>query len=784
MSKCQLIGHNDSKQANAMLLAVITIFLASFLSPFIVKRTGDYAGWILGAVPFFWLVYLASHTYDISQGTNTLESIPWLPGFDVNLSFYLDGLSLVFALLILGIGSLVLVYTSGYLKGHPKLARFFLFIMSFMASMLGVVIADNIILLFIFWELTSVTSYMLIGFDHKRIQARSAALQALVVTGIGGLALLAGLLMLGSMAGSFEISEIIQRGDQIIAHPLYGGMLVLVLLGCFTKSAQFPFHFWLPNAMEAPTPASAYLHSSTMVKAGVYLLARLSPALSGTDAWHITVTTFGAVTMVTAAFMALHQTYLKKLLAYTTVSVLGTLVMLIGYGADYALKAAMVYLIGHAFYKGAMFLIAGILDHETGEKNVTRLGGLMRAMPITAAAAFLAGLSMMGAPPMLGFLGKETLYEATMHATISPFFLTSAAMFASIIMVAIAGMVGLRPFVGVVQETPKHAHEPPISMWLGPITLATLGLLFGLFPGFTGKMLISASAVAAAGDPFEVKLYLWHGFTPVLGLSVLTLLLGALVYYFIDTIRNGIAFLERAYAFGPDFLYGKGMEGLILIANWQTAILQNGYLRYYIITSVVATIGIMLYVMSHVELVSIHMDLNDIRFFEVGLVILSMSGAIAAIRSTSRLGAVASLGVVGYSVALIFVLYGAPDLAMTQFVVETLTVILFVLVFYHLPSFKKISTTPTHVRDLIIAVSAGALMTTLILIANEIQFYDTISSYYAENSYSKAYGRNVVNVILVDFRAIDTLGEIIVLAVAALGAYGLLRLRPERKQES
>jgi len=358
-------------------------------------------GWGIALVPLALVACFASLVGPIAAGEVFTFSYAWVPSLGINLSFYIDGLSLLFALLISGIGVFIVIYAGGYLVGHPLLSRFYVYVLLFMFSMLGMVIAGNLITLFVFWELTSLSSYWLIGFDHERAEARAAALQALLVTSGGGLALLTGLLLLRLSGGSLELATLLGQGNIVRSHALYLPIVLLILVGAFTKSAQFPFHFWLPNAMEAPTPVSAYLHSATMVKAGVYLLARLNPTLGGTEVWQVAVTATGAATMLIGAYLAVHQTDLKRILAYSTVSALGTLILLICVGTESAIKAAVVFLFAHALYKGALFLVAGALDHETGSRSVTQLGGLRRLMPVTALAAGLAALSMAGLPPFL-----------------------------------------------------------------------------------------------------------------------------------------------------------------------------------------------------------------------------------------------------------------------------------------------------------------------------------------------------------------------------------------------
>ncbi|MEX0717214.1 MAG: putative monovalent cation/H+ antiporter subunit A [Planctomycetaceae bacterium] len=774
--------------------AVLSGFVLAAVSPWIVRAAGRAQGVVLALLPLALTAFFASRLAAAREsGIAAAEGIAWMPGLDFRLSFFADGLSLLFCVLICGIGALVLIYAASYLRGHPDLPRFYVSLLSFMASMLGVVLADNILVLFVFWELTSLTSYFLIGFDHERPAARAAALQALLVTGGGGLALLAGLLMLGHVAGSYELSVIASGEFRLAGHPLALPILLLILLGAFTKSAQFPFHFWLPNAMEAPTPVSAYLHSSTMVKAGIYLLARLSPALSATadatgdamadaiDWWYWLVTGFGGATAVIGAWLAFRETYLKRILAYSTVSSLGILVMLLGLGTEEAVVAAVVYLLAHALFKATLFLVAGSIDHETGVRDAEQLGGLASAMPFTAAASVVAALSMAGFPPLFGFLGKEQLLEAASHAPVHAVPALVALAVAATLTVAVAILAGVKPFIGRRTPTPRSPHEPPAGMLFGPVSLSAAGVALGLAPWLVGELLVAPAAGAILGKRWDVELHLWHGFTLVLGISLAILAVGTFLYFVRRPAGRLALPIDWIANRGPARWYEGGIAALNAIAAGQTRLLQSGYLRRYLLIciSVAAGLAVFTYAERGRAMPSMSAWWREVRIHEGLIVVITFLALIAAVLSRSRLGAIAAMGAVGYGVALIYVLFGAPDLAMTQFVVETLTVILFVLAFHHLPGFARFSSRPAKIRDAVIAIGVGALMTTLVLIANEVQVAKSISWFYAENSLDGGHGRNIVNVILVDFRGIDTLGEITVLAVAGIGVYALLKLRPK-----
>ena len=763
-----------------LLAAILSGFVLALVAPKICCVTRGYTGWLLALLPMGLVVYFASHAQLVASGGAIHESYAWVPALGVNFSFHLDGLSLLFALLITGIGALILIYAGGYLAEHPQLGRLYAFLLLFMGSMLGLVLADNLLALFVFWELTSISSYFLIGFDHERRESRAAALQALLVTGGGGLALLAGLLLLGQAGGSFELSAILSQPGDFRSHPLYVPTLLLILVGAFTKSAQFPFHFWLPGAMEAPTPVSAYLHSATMVKAGIYLLARLSPILGGTEVWFWCVTLVGGITMLLGAWLALVQSDLKRILAYSTVSALGTLTLFLGLGGTLVIQAAMAFLLGHALYKGALFLVAGTLDHETGTRNADRLGGLFRAMPVTAVAAGVAALSMAGLPPLLGFLSKELSYEAALHAP-GAAWVAAGVVTANILLVAVAGVAGIRPFLGSAIPTPKPAHEAPPSLWLGPVVLAGLSVAWGVWPALGADSLVSAASTSVLGAAVDTHLKLWHGLNLALALSAVTLVGGAIVYASRGPLRRSASRWESLGKWGPAGWYELALRGLNGVADGQTRLLQSGYLRYYLMIVFVTTTGLAGATLVGRGRLAGPGDWSVLHFYDVGLVVLILLATVATVLAKTRLAAIAALGVVGYGVALIFVLFGAPDVAMTQFLVETLTVILFVLVFYHLRETPALSGPLARGRDALLAAAVGVLMTALVLVATDVQYHPPISSEFVRLSVSEAHGRNLVNVILVDFRGLDTLGEITVLAAAGIGVYGLLKLRVGKK---
>ncbi|WP_346795384.1 putative monovalent cation/H+ antiporter subunit A [Halomonas sp. Bachu 37] len=759
-----------------MQLAVLAGFLLAALAPLLHHWFGHRASLVLAIFPALLAVWLVGQAPQVIDQGAVLAEWVWVPSLDITLSFMLDGLSLLFGLLISVIGAFVLVYAGAYLRGHPDLVRFHVALVAFMVSMFGLVMADGLVTLFIFWELTSITSYLLIGFNHADIEARKSARQGLIVTMGGGLALMAGLILLGTAAGSWSFSGIAALEANLREHDLYTPILICLLLGAFTKSAQFPFHFWLPNAMAAPTPVSAYLHSATMVKAGIYLLARLQPSLGGTELWVGTLSLIGALTMVTGAFLAIRHTNIKKLLAYSTVMALGLLTMLLGIGTEKALIAFATFLLAHSMYKGALFMIAGILDHSTGTKDVTAMGGLRSLMPVTAGIALIAALSLAGVPPLFGFIGKELMLEAVLGAPRYALGLALLALCAAFLTMAVAAIVALRPFYGQRRQTPRTPHEAPLAMLLGPALLAGGSLLLGLVPSLPGTGLLASAASAVSGEPVALSLSLWHGFNLPLLLSFISLVVGYLLFRHWDRLRARLTMLDPVMRHGPEAGYEGFMNAIVHVSEWQTKVLQNGYMRNYILVmllTLIALIGNSLLV-RHAPQFSLHWD---VRFHEVVVVGTIAMGALFATISRSRLGAVVSIGVMGFSIALIFILFSAPDLGITQLLVETLTVILLVLVLFRLPRYASLSSNLERIRDGGVAAVMGILIGLLVLSAWSVQQFEPISTYMIENSAPLAHGRNIVNVILVDYRALDTLGEMFVLALAAIGVVAMLKLR-------
>jgi multicomponent Na+:H+ antiporter subunit A len=769
-----------------MLIAILAGFIVAFAAPKLNALGGRWAYLPLMLLPLAIFAYLASLLPAILQGEVITSAWAWVPSLGINLEFYLDGLSLLFALLISGFGALIIAYSGGYLKGHPLLGRFYLYLILFMVAMLGVVTAGNIFSLFVFWELTSLSSYLLIGFKHDKEESRNSALQALLVTGGGGLALMGGLLLISTAGGSFSFPELLQQGDLIRSHALYLPALLLVFVGAFTKSAQFPFHFWLPNAMAAPTPVSAYLHSATMVKAGVYLLARLSPVMGGTDPWQYGLMIIGGATTVLGAFLAIQQSDLKAILAYTTISALGILVTMIGLGTAPALEAMVVFLLAHALYKGTLFMVAGNVDHATGSREINQLQELGRHMRPTALAGSLAALSMAGMLPFFGFIGKELLYEAALEESATRWAMFGVTFFSGIIFVALALVLGYRIFWQKTGRPTALQHPDAPLLYTPPLLLSGLGLLLGVLPALLVTPILQRAAEAMLGEEQRFELTLWHGFNLVLLLSGLTMLLGWLLYRSTDRLHAFVPRLAGIYRFGPNNLFFKGVEALPKWAAALTGAIQTGRLRNYITVITLTLVGFLAYALipdgPRLDLSDRWHLITNVRLYEGVLIVLILAALYMLHISKSRLTSIAILGIIGYSIAVFFILFGAPDIAATQLLIETLTVVLFVLVLHRLPAFHSLSAIQHKLKYILVSVLFGGTMTYVLLLVKQFPLDSPLKEYFGQASYLDGQGRNIVNVILVDFRALDTLGETVVLAVAAMGIFALFKLRLDQEE--
>ena len=759
----------------AILLIYLLVSLLIFILP---RRLKEKKAIPLALVQLGFFVFFLSKIEAIKSGNSISTLIQWIPQMGLDLEFSLNGLNLAFALLVTGIGTLVFLYASAYMKSYEGTDRFYFYLFLFSGAMLGLVLSGNLIQLFIFWELTSFLSYLLISFFHEKEMSRKAAFQSLIVTGLGGLFLLAGIILLGGIVDSYSIADWIEQSVYIKANSLYLPGLLLILVGAFTKSAQFPFHFWLPDAMQAPTPVSAYLHSATMVKAGVFLLVSLSPALGGTIAWTYIIPLIGVITMLIGSYFAITQTDLKAILAYTTICALGILVLLIGIDTELSIKAAFLFLFVHAFYKASLFMIAGFIDKKTGTRELTNLGGLIRYMPFTFIIASLSLLSMAGLPPMLGFLGKELIYEAKVQSPGIASLVLVLGVASNVLMIAVSLYFLFKVFLGKKSDYPKQPNEKGWLFLVGSGILTLLSLFFGLFPNLLGNSIIDPALRIIHVDSIDVKIKIWHGFNPVFFLSLFTIILGIGLFILVIKRKNILEkwknLNNRLFVIKFTEIFSSGLYYFIDFSKLNTKRLQHGYHRYYIL-SVIAFTSLLLWMQVYVTRNwEFYTDFTLNPFYISGLVLIIILSTIYSVLAKSRIIMIIAMGVTGYGISLIYLFYSAVDLAITQILVETLTVVMFVLILQRLPLFVKLSSKHTKIRDLAIAIVFGGVMTMLALQAIHVDFSRAVSDFFVENSYIKAHGKNIVNVILVDFRALDTLGEISVLTIAGLGVYVLL----------
>ena len=755
------------------MLALLALHLAlALVAPALGARLGRRVFLVVALAPLSTAVWAATRYAGVVEGRDVLSTTAWVPGLDLTLDLRLDPLALLMVTLVAGVGTLVFLYCAQYFsRTEAGVGRFAGVLTAFAGAMLGLVLADDVLLLYVFWELTSVTSFLLIGYSDEEEDSRRAAVQALLVTTFGGLVMLLGLIELSLAAGTASLSA-------IVADPPSGGTvpvaLLLILLGAFTKSAQVPFHPWLPSAMAAPTPVSAYLHAAAMVKAGVYLVARLAPGFAEVPPWRPLVITVGLLTMVLGGWRALRQTDLKRLLAYGTVSQLGFLFVLVGAGTREAALAGAAVLLAHGLFKSCLFLTVGVIDHETGTRDLRVLSGLWQRMPVLAASATLAAASMAAVPPLFGFIAKEAAYEAFLHGGPGGL-VTLAGLFAGSVL---TGAYSARFVWGAFASKPACAPTPvhgPSPWFLAPVVLlGQLSLLLGLVP-FLADPLVQAYAAQYASEPEPVHLALWHGVNAALLLSVMTL--GGAAFLFVGRERLR-AVQRRAHRFlgvvDADRAYDATVRGVDRAALRSTAVVQTGSLPVYL-----GTVLLTLVALPGVVLVADTQVTADLRAFDTPLqAVVALGIAVAAVataRAHRRFTSVLFLGAVGYGIAVLFVLQGGPDLALTQFLVETLTLVIFVFVLRRLPAtFTQRRLKLSQTVRMGVALAVGVFVSTAVLVSTQARTGPAASQAYLDQAYAEGGGSNVVNVILVDFRGLDTLGEITVLAVAAMGIASLV----------
>ncbi|MFB2564518.1 monovalent cation/H+ antiporter subunit A [Rhizobium sp. IMFF44] len=776
------------------ILALLALpFIGSLLSVCLL-RTQSRRGpaWIAGAVTFLALLISASFYPAVKDGGVVHYSIEWLPQLGLDFSLRLDGFAWLFSLVITAIGFLVIVYARYYMSEEDPVPRFFSFLLAFMGAMLGIVLSGNVILLSIFWELTSIFSFLLISYWHNTAAARDGARMALTITGIGGFCLLVGLILLGHIVGSYDLDKILASGDIIRNHPLYLPALVLILLGALTKSAQFPFHFWLPNAMAAPTPVSAYLHSATLVKAGVFLLARFWPVLAGTNEWFYIVGAAGIITLLLGAYFAMFQQDLKGLLAYSTISHLGLITTLLSLGSPLATVAAIFHMLNHATFKASLFMAAGIIDHETGTRDMRRLSGLFRFLPFTGSLAIVASAAMAGVPLLNGFLSKEMFFAEAIetHAdSILDRMLPYVATLASAFSVAYSLRFIQTVFFGPAPTDLPIAkpHEPPRWMRFPIEFLVVVCLVVGIVPALSVAPFLHAAVVSVLNaDTPQYSLSLWHGFNLPVIMSIVALV-GGTVFYF--ACKD---YLSRCDDGPPLFRRLKGQrifERVLVEVSWHWARIAEKrigtrklqpQLRWVVVTGFAA--GLLPLYLSGFEAKHFAFSGADPVFASIWAIGICLAIGTAFFAKYHRLVALVMLGGVGLIVCMTFIWLSAPDLAITQLLVEIVTTVLILLGLRWLPKRTEgIDDTVNlrarfrRFRDLALAVICGVGMMFISYAVMTMPVPDAIANYFLENAYSKGGGRNVVNVILVDFRGFDTLGEIAVLGVVALTVYALLR---------
>jgi multicomponent K+:H+ antiporter subunit A len=773
-------------------ILIVLPFVGSVIAATFRPNARNSEAWLAGGVALICLSLTAFAYPTIAEGRVVRTDVEWIPEFGLSFALRLDGFAWMFAMLVTGIGFLVVLYARYYMSPSDPVPRFFSLLLAFMGSMLGIIIAGNLIILVFFWELTSIFSFLLIGYWHGNAGARDGARMALLVTGLGGFALLAGVILIGQIVGSYDLDIVLASGEAIREHSLYLPALVLVLLGALTKSAQFPFHFWLPNAMAAPTPVSAFLHSATMVKAGVFLLARLWPVMAGTPEWFWLLGLAGMASLLFGAFFAIFQHDMKGLLAYSTISHLGLITMLLSLGSPLGAVAAIFHMMNHATFKASLFMAAGIIDHETGTRDMRKLGGLFRYMPVTATLAMVASAAMAGVPLLNGFLSKEMFFAEAIETHVHSV-LDASQPYVAVLASAFAVTYSLRFIHSVFfgrkpADLPREPHEPPFWMRMPSMFLVLACLVVGVAPAATvGPYLYTAVESVLGQRTPKFSLAVWHGFNLPLIMSAVALVAGALLYLALkDYLRHSPVGPPLLRHVNGRRLFERGV--LVPSLKWaQSAqrVLSTRRLQPQLRILLLAAFAVALVPIS---LGNLGLQWPDWSNIDAVLALVWLTGAGCAIGAAyqakyHRLVALILLGGAGLSTCITFAWFSAPDLALTQLAVEVVTTILILLGLRWLPKRVEdmnlgpapLSTRLRRSRDAAIALAVGAGMATLAYAAMMLPLSNPISSYFLERSYVEGGGRNVVNVILVDFRGFDTMGEITVLAAVALTVYALLR---------
>lgn len=762
----------------SLFLIVALPFLGALL-PGLMNSTGRVAcAGVTFMVSLLAFIGLMTHLPAVMAGELVTARLDWVPLLGLNVTLMLDGLGFFFAMLILGIGLLIIAYARFYLSREDNMGEFFTYLLLFQGAMVGIVISDNILLLLVFWELTSLSSFLLIGYWKHLPEGRQGARMALTVTGMGGLAMIGGMLLLGQIVGSYDLSVILQNRNLIQASPMYLPALILILLGCFTKSAQFPFHFWLPHAMSAPTPVSAYLHSATMVKAGIFLMARMWPVLSGTPEWFMIVTTAGLITMLLGAVIALFKHDLKSLLAFSTVSHLGLITMLLGTGTAFGAMAAMFHILNHATFKAALFMSAGIIDHEAHTRDIRHLGGLRHLMPITFVIASLAALSMAGIPLLNGFLSKEMMLEEATHTALfgMPLLVPVMATIGSLFSAAYCFRFISHTFLGPQRDDyPATPHDPPVGLWLPPAILVVLVVAIGVAP-FLAEPFIKVVTASVLGDAAELpKAYfkIWHGLVPALYMSMIAVVGGLLMLLI---FKPALGVWDKAARPEAKHIFDAVIASAVSLARRIIAPLHDGAFTRYAAIMAVTVMAVSYHAWATGTVGAPTRSVQPANFVQIaGWLMLVAATCGLVVLHRNRLLSLILIGIVGLVVSVGFVFFSAPDLAMTQLTVEVVTIILLLLALNFLPNHTPVeSSVLRRTRDGTVAVAAGlgaAAISYHYLLRDTIA--PSISDFHLANSYKGGGGTNVVNVILVDFRGFDTYGEIIVLGIAALIIYAL-----------